>query len=49
MFNENGFFGDSSPVFFKRILAHTVGVKDGTLTLRVVALVHPKIFFEKKL
>ena len=39
------FFGDLNQVFFNSILAPTVGAKDGTLTLRAVALVHPKRFF----
>ena len=43
------FFGDLSQVFLNRILAPTVGAKDGTLTLRAVTLVHPKRFFGNKL
>ena len=49
MFNESCFFGDLSQVFLNGILAPTVGVKDGTLTLRAVTLVHPKRFFGNKL
>ena len=49
MFNENCFFGDLSQVFFNRMLAPTVGAKDGTLTVRAVTLVHPKRFFGNKL
>ena len=49
MFYESCFFGDSSQVFFNRVLAPTVGEKDGTLTLRAVTLVYPKIFFGNKL
>ena len=49
MFNESCFFGDLSQVFLNRILALSVGEKDGTLTLRAVTLVHPKGFFENKL
>ena len=44
-----GFFGGLSQVFLNRILAPTVGAKDGTLTLRAVTLVHPKRFFGNKL
>ena len=42
MFNKSCFFGDLSQVFLNRVLAPTVGAKDGTLTLRAVTLVHPK-------
>ena len=49
MLNESCFFGDLNQVFFNRILAPTVGAKDGTLTLRVVTLVHSKKFFGNKL
>ena len=49
MFSESCFFGDLSQVFLNRILAPTVGGKDGTLTLRAVTLVHPKRFFGNKL
>ena len=40
---------DLSQVFLNRVLAPTVGAKDGTLTLRDVTLVHPKKFFGNKL
>ena len=49
MFIESCFFGDLSHVFLNRVLAPTVGAKDGTLTLRAVTLVHPKRFFGNKL
>ena len=49
MFNVSCFFGDLSQVFLNRILAPTVGAKDGTLTLRAVTLVHVKRFFGNKL
>ena len=49
LFNESYFFGDLSQVFLNRILAPTVGAKDGTLTLGAVTLVHPKRFFGNKL
>ena len=49
MFNESCFFCDLSQVFSNRILAPTVGAKDGTLTLRAVTLVYPKRFFGNKL
>ena len=48
MCNESCFFGDLNQVFCNRILAPTVGAKDGTLTLRAVTLVHPKRFFGNK-
>ena len=48
MFNESCFFCDLSQMFLNRILAPTVGAKDGTLTLRAVTLVHPKRFFGNK-
>ena len=49
MFNECCFRGDLSQVILNRILAPTVGAKDGTLTLRAVTLVHPNEFFRNKL
>ena len=49
MFNESCFFGDLNQMFSNSILAPTVGAKDGTLTLRAVTLVYPKIFFGNKL
>ena len=48
MFNKSCFLGDLNQVFFNRILAPTVGAKDGTLTLRAVTLVYPKRFFGNK-
>ena len=42
MFNKSCFFGDLSEVLINRILAPTVGAKDGTLTLRAVTLVRPE-------
>ena len=42
MFNESCFFGDLSQMFLNRILAPSVGAKDGTLTLRAVTVVHLK-------
>ena len=49
MFNKSCIFGDLNQVFFNRILAPTVGAKDGTLTLRAETLVHLKKFFGDKL
>ena len=43
------FLGDLIQVFFNRALASLVGVKDGTLTLTAVTLVHPQRFLGNKL
>ena len=49
MINKSRFFGDLNQVFFNRMLAPTVGAKDGILTLRAVTLVHLNGFFGNKL
>ena len=47
MLNESCFFDDLCQVFLNRILAPTVGAKDGTLTLRAVTDASQKILWEQ--
>ena len=44
---KNCFFGDLSHVFLNRVLAPTVGAKDGALTLRIVTGAFQKILWEQ--